>query len=171
MGWTTSLAWVGAPLLAGVVWYVAQFYGAPILALRQKRHEALRLAERYAYYRAPPDDETIAHTLAARRALFDISSELRALVRQHRIVRIFNRLARYDLELATEALRGLAQMLGHDMYETTIKTNNLNAVYYALGADSHLTKEQRDELKREIAKAKAKSSFQVQADQTGTTSA
>jgi hypothetical protein len=125
-------------LVAVIAWFMLNMVGRPILALRDRRLKALQLADRYAYF-GPVDSPERVHEV--RRELLDIASELRAQARSHNwLVRRYCWLFRYDIEEATLALRGLAQMAGGN-YSQQVRTNNLNHIHISLRAYRHLSPE------------------------------
>jgi len=125
-------------LVAVVAWFMLNMVGRPILALRDRRLKALQVADRYAYFGPTESPERVREV---RRELFDIASELRAQARSHNwLVRCYCGLLRYDIEEATLALRGLAQMAGEN-YSQQVRTNNLNHIHISLRAHHHLSPE------------------------------
>ncbi len=130
------MIYLGGALLGLAAWLAVNFAGKPILAVRDARLEALRVAERYANVSGWASEESAG---TARRALADISSRLRSLCRgQGWPVRLYCRLMRYNLEEATLAINGLQHMAGEHAPEQTRK-NNLNLVYCSLNAYRHLS--------------------------------
>jgi hypothetical protein len=133
----------------GVVsWFVTNFLTKSILAVREKRREAIQVADRYWEIGFGHSDEL---RTAAVRSLNDVATALRAYGRESQITRAWCRLMRYDLELAARCLMGLAAgAAGENLREET-RRNNLNAIYVSLGATSHLTKAEIDFVKRKLA--------------------
>jgi hypothetical protein len=87
-------------LLGGVGWIGFNFFGKPIVTLRDNRRDALQVAERYAYVglHGSPSE---ALQLRALSALHDAGNALRAHVRERSVAtQIYCRVLRYDLEKA-----------------------------------------------------------------------
>jgi hypothetical protein len=121
-------------------WLVFYMVGKPILALRDTRLKALRVAERYAYF-GSTSTQSEERVREVRRELFDVAAELTTQTRGHSWpVRCYFGLLRHNFEAAASALRGLGQMAGED-YSEQVRTNNLNHVYISLRAHHHLTPE------------------------------
>jgi hypothetical protein len=118
-------------------WLVLHLIAKPILRVREQRLDALRIAERYAYFGWTERDERIGEV---RRELFDIASKLRAQARgQSWPLRCYCGLLRYDLEEAASALRGLAGMAGEG-HPDQVRQNTLNHIYISLHAYRHLSR-------------------------------
>jgi hypothetical protein len=103
-----------ASLSAALGWIGTQMAGKPILALREKREEALRVADRYAYIGWGSSEELVR---TGRRALFDVASSLRAMSRARGwALDLYCRCLEIDLEMASTALDGLGGIVGgpHD---------------------------------------------------------
>jgi hypothetical protein len=123
---------------AVVIWFLVNMIGKPILAIRDARHEALRVAERYAYFGRTDIEGRAA---AVRREIYDTASGLTAHARgSSSLVRGWCRLAQYNLEAAASGLRGIGEMAGEQHDELT-RQNTLSHVYVSLHADSHLSAE------------------------------
>jgi hypothetical protein len=79
-----SLLWTG--LAAGVsslvAWFLANFVGKPILAIREKRREALNVTERYAGVGPMSSDELRDK---ASKSLNDVANDLSAYSRERAI--------------------------------------------------------------------------------------
>jgi hypothetical protein len=119
-------------------WFVVNMIGKPFLAIRETRHEALRVAERYAYFGLT---EIEGRTVAVRRELYDIASALTAHARGSSFfVRGWCKLAQYDLEAAARGLRGIGEMAG-EQHDELRRSNTLSHVYVSLHADRHLSAE------------------------------
>jgi hypothetical protein len=136
---STHLSTLYGILAAIVGWFVLNMIAKPILRVREQRLDALRIAERYAYFGWTEQDERVREV---RRELFDVASKLRAQARgQSWPLRCYCRLLRYDLEGAAGALRGLGKMAGDYGYPDRVRQNNLNHVYISLRAHRHLSRE------------------------------
>ncbi len=135
---------LGAALAALIAWLAAHLIGKPILAIRDARLEAIRVAERYAFVSNSASFETVS---AADKSLLDVSSRLRSLSRGHGWpARLYCRWVGYDLEDAAGAISGLQHMAGENVPKQ-IRKNNLNFVYYSLNAYSHIPDEELTILK------------------------
>ncbi len=122
-------------LVAVLSWFAINMIGKPIVALRDTRIKALRVAERYAYF-GSTSTQSIERIREVKRELFDVASELRVQARGYsRLARWYCRFLRYDLEEAASALRGLGEMAGED-YSEQVRTNNLNHVYISYQVQS-----------------------------------
>jgi hypothetical protein len=120
-------------------WLVLHLIAKPLLQVREQRLDALRIGERYAYFRRSEED---ARVREVRRELFDIASKLRAQARgQSWPLRCYCWLLRYDLEGAASALNGLGNMAGDPGYADQDRQNFLNHVYISLSAHRHLSRE------------------------------
>jgi hypothetical protein len=65
-------------ILAAIVgWFVVQMIAKPVLRVREMRSDAIRLAERYAFFNSERDERVNE----VRRELLDIASKLRAQAR------------------------------------------------------------------------------------------
>lgn len=131
------LAGAGAAIAAWVAMY---FVGKPVVALQQQRIAALQTAERcYAVDIDAPEAERDA----AVQALFDAGITLRAYHRGwSTAVRMWCWARGYDLDLAAQCLFGLAEgPRGKMRIPLDARRNTLAALYVALGADKHLSRE------------------------------
>jgi hypothetical protein len=127
--------------VAALSWVALNFFGKPILTLREKRREALEVAERYAYVglHGGGSDEYRSRALAA---LHDAGNSLRAYVRERSLAtRIYCWVFRYDLDFAARAVFGLGEAArGEYQIEERTRRLNLHAVFVALGSTHHLSK-------------------------------
>ncbi|MFY9642436.1 MAG: hypothetical protein WCD20_00755 [Rhodomicrobium sp.] len=140
--------YLGAALTGLATWYATNLIGKPILAVRDARLEALRVAERYAYVAGSASEETVR---VARSALADTTSRLRSLCRgQGWPARLYCRFMSYNLEGAAIAINGLCQMAGEHFHEQT-RQNNLNYVYYSLNTYGHIAEDKLLLLKAALA--------------------
>jgi hypothetical protein len=125
------------------------FFGKPILALQDKRREALEVAERYAYVgvRGTPSEEYQSRALAE---LFDAGNSLRAYARESSLAtNLYCRVFRYDLDFAAAAVLSLGEAArGEYGIGAGQRRRNLHAVFVALGSSGHLSP-------REVAAARA----------------
>jgi len=132
-------------------WIVSNFLGNPILKIRNTRQEAIRIAERNANVGIQASDD---RARAARENLGNIGAELRAHTRAaSQLVRLYCHLCGYDLEGASRAMYGLADMVGAPYGDATHQ-NTLDGVYICLNAYSHLTPERVAEVREMIATAR-----------------
>jgi hypothetical protein len=155
--------------VAALSWVALNFFGKPILTLREKRREALEVAERYAYVgaggdrqpaairdteptylvhdtglvdlhdRAPPLSEEYQRALSA---LLDAGNSLRAHFRERSLAaQIYCRVFGYDLDCAARALLGLAEAVRgqHHIDKRARRRLILHALLVALGATHHLS--------------------------------
>ncbi len=155
--------------VAVLSWVALNFFGKPILTLREKRREALEVAERYAYVgagrdrlpaairdteltyvvrdtglvdlhdRTPPLSEEYQRALSA---LLDAGNSLRAHFRERSLAaQIYCRLFGYDLDCAARALLGLAEAVRgqHHINKRARRRLILHALLVALGATDHLS--------------------------------
>jgi hypothetical protein len=90
-------------ILAIATWFSVNFVGKPILAIREKRREALQIAERYAFVRPWSSDDLQRPAL---KSLYDVGTSLRAYSREASVAtRAYCRLMGYDLDMAARCLR------------------------------------------------------------------
>lgn len=123
-------------------WAALHLVAKPILALRAQRLEAMRIAERYAYFGPMEPDERVR---TVRREIFDAASNLVVHARGgSKLVRLYCKMMGYDLEAAAGALRGIGEMAGAQFSEET-RMNTLSHVYISLGAGHHLSSEARQQ--------------------------
>jgi hypothetical protein len=127
-------------LLGGVGWIGFNFFGKPIVTLRDNRRDAPQVAERYAYVglHGSPSE---ALQLRALSALHDAGNALRAHVRERSVAtRIYCRALHYDLEKAASALFGLGEAVrGQYDFDERTRRLTLHVLFVALGSISHLT--------------------------------
>lgn len=139
-----EFAWnaIGGATGAVVGWFALHMLGKPILALRAARFEALKLAERYAYF-GGSDSQDEAYINNVRRRIFNIGSELRTHARAHsKLVHFYCRIMGYNLEEAATALIGLGGVVGLH-YDKATRTNTLTHVYVSLGAGDRVPHKNR----------------------------
>jgi hypothetical protein len=136
---------VGSLALGAVGWVGSNFFGKPTLALRDKRREALEVAERYAYVglHSAPSEEYQKRALAA---LYDVGNSLRAYARESSLAtKMYCRVLRYDLDFAARAVFCLAravQIAGGQYRIVEIDNTRrpaLHVLFVALGATHHLS--------------------------------
>lgn len=146
----TTLATV---LVAVLAWFAANFLGQPILALREKRREAIQVAERYSSVSFISSEELRTTALTS---FHDVSTALRAYSREGSIAtRVLCRLMKYDLETAAQCLFALAEGPRGDYRITEEqRRNTLKALYVSLAATAHLTAAEIDTTRSMIAAAK-----------------
>jgi hypothetical protein len=146
----------GVTGLAGAAlgWVALNFFGKPILALKEKRREALEIGERYSYvglhYRLIGDDVLYAtlkegddYVKQAVLSLRDAGNSLRAHFRERSLAtRIYCLAFGYDLDYAARCLLGLAEAArtagSLDVGEKARRLT-LHALFVALGATQHLS--------------------------------
>jgi len=115
------------PAFVGVAgWFGTHFVAKPLLAVREKRLEALQIAERYSSVSFASSDEVRDRAL---RAFNDTASALRAFSRERSFaVQVWCRLFGYDLALASRCLLGLAEgPLGEYQLSSEQRAANTNA--------------------------------------------
>jgi hypothetical protein len=85
-GLGSVLTGMGVAALTLLSWVALNFFGKPIMTLRDKRREALEIAERYAYVglNGSPSEEYQTKALAA---LNDAGNSLRAHFRERALAR------------------------------------------------------------------------------------
>lgn len=144
-------------ILSGVVvgvagWIALNLVGKPVLALHEKRREALEAAERYAYVglHCEPSEKYSERALIA---LFDAGNALRGYSRERALaIRLYCLIRGYDVGLAGSALLGLGEAAhGEIAFSERTRRLNLHAAFVALGATHHLTAEEIALARREIA--------------------
>ena len=137
-----------------VAWFAANFLGKPILAIREKRFEALQVGERYAHVNHMSSD-TLRDT--ALKSMHEIGNALLAYSREQSIAtRLWCWTFRYDLELAARCLFGLAEgPRGEYSISKEQRKNTLNCLFVSLGATRHLSPQEIKTVKEELAKTKA----------------
>lgn len=146
-----------SPFLAVAPWFALNFLGKPILVLREKRLEALQIAERYSHVSLASSD---ALRDVALQSLYDVANTLRGISREQAAsTRMWCWLFGYDLEFAAQCVFGLAEgPRGEYSIPPPSRKVTLDALFVSLGAMSHLSSYDVAVVKREIAIAKATSS-------------
>jgi hypothetical protein len=136
-------------VIGGVLgWLANNWIGKPISDVRDKRLKALQAVEQNAYVTGSASDKRVTE---ARAALNEAASGLRSISRGHgRPVRLYCRLARYDLEAAASWLITLHNLTGQFGYDDETHRNALDAIYILLRAHRHLSRERIDEIKMRI---------------------
>jgi hypothetical protein len=150
-----------APFLTGVAtaivgWVGLNFFGGPIVALREKRREALEVAERYRYVgiltdtnmvlvndtslldmrpRPPNEYQTKAHA-----ELSDAGNSLRTFVRERAFAtRIYCWVLGYDLDFAARALLSLGEAVRGVYQDKKARRLTLHTLFLALGVAHDLS--------------------------------
>jgi hypothetical protein len=141
---------VGSLALGAVGWVGLNFFGKPILTLKEKRREALEVGERYAYVglhntpyltyddssRRPMPDEYQKRALSE---LSDAGNSLRAHFRERSLsTQIYCWVFGYDLDYAARSLLGLAEAARVPYINERARRLTLHALLVALGATHHL---------------------------------
>ena len=145
--------WIGilSGAIGGVlVWYVTNWIGKPIIDVRDKRIKALQAAEQNAYVGCSAGDERVTE---ARAALNEAASGLRSVSRGYGWpVRLYCRLARYDLEAAANWLINLHNWTGKIGYDDEARHQMaFDAIYILLHAHHPgLSRERIDYIKMRI---------------------
>ena len=144
--------WIGILLgaIGGLlVWFITNWVGKPIVDVRDKRIKALHAAEQNAHVGYGASNERVTE---ARAALNEAASGLRSISRGYGWpVRLYCRLARYDLEAAANWLITLHNMAGEPGYDDKARRQiALDATYMFLRAHQHLSQERIDEIKLRI---------------------
>ena len=144
--------WIGILLgaIGGLlVWFITNWVGKPIVDVRDKRIKALHAAEQNAHVGYGASNERVTE---ARAALNEAASGLRSISRGYGWpVRLYCRLARYDLEAAANWLITLHNMAGEPGYDDKARRQiALDATYMFLRAHQHLSRERIDEIKMRI---------------------
>jgi hypothetical protein len=143
---------VGGLGSAAVGWVALNFFGKPILTLREKRREALEVGERHAYVglhdtphlsnddplSRPARDEYQKRAVSELR---DIGNCLRAHARERTLsTRIYCRFLDYDLDKAASALFGLSEAARAPyQYDQKVRRLTLHVLFVALGSTHHLS--------------------------------
>jgi hypothetical protein len=129
---------VAAASMGVAAWFGTNFFAKPVLALREKRLEALQIGVRYANV-----NHTSSNGLRDRalKALHDTANALRALSRERSFaVRVWCRLFKYNLEAASLCLFGLAEgPRGEYLVSSERQKLTLDALFVSLGATHHLS--------------------------------
>ena len=145
----TLLTGAGASVLG---WIGLNLFGKPILALREKRREALEAGQRYAYVglRSEPDSEYRKRALAA---LHDAGNALLGFSHERSLAtQLYCWKFGYDLCLAGRALLGLGKMArGQYSFSETTRRQTLHALFVALGATYDLSEDELLIVRKEIA--------------------
>src|SRR5262245_64072347 len=143
--------WVGILLgaIGGVlVWFITNWVGKPIVDVRDKRIKALQAVEQNAHVGYAASNERIKD---ARTALNEAASGLRSISRGHGWpVRLYCRLARYDLEAAASWLITLHNMTGEIGGDDERRQLIVDAIHIFLRAHHHLSRERIDKIKMRI---------------------
>jgi hypothetical protein len=130
----------GSVAIAALGWVGLNFFGKPILALRDKRREALEVAERYGYVglHGTPSDEYQKRALAA---LHDVGNSLRAYARESSLAKkLYYRALGYDLDFAARAVLGLGEAArGEYRIDESARRLTLHALFVALGSTHHIS--------------------------------
>ena len=122
----------------GVGWFAAHFIGAPVLALRKTRQEALEAADRYWAVSSSSSDETRDKAI---KALNDAASTLAGYELAGSIaVRAYCACFGVDLQVAADCLRTLVEGPRGE-YSVSDETQKLrrNALFVSLGATRRLS--------------------------------
>jgi hypothetical protein len=154
MNWLHTVLAVAFGGVATVpAWIALNWVGQPILAIERQRHEALRVADRYAFISPRENDDRIREI---RRTLFDVGCSLRTDARSlPRPARVYRKLiGRYDFEGAADAILGLAEMAGDVRFHDSTRQNQLDWAYISLRAAHHLSSDRIQFVKEEVVKAK-----------------
>ncbi len=146
---TTLIVPVILSVVAAVLaWFATNFLGKPVLAVREKRSEAIKTAEQYCT--VGPDSSDELRTIALK-SLNELGSAIRACSREASIAtRLYCRLMKYDLELAACCLFGLARCVVEKNISEDQRKNTVNGLYVSLGATSHMTQTEIETSKRHI---------------------
>jgi hypothetical protein len=123
---------------AALSWVALNFFGKPILTLREKRREVLEIAEKYAYVDHSSSDELHRRAFEALR---DAGNSLRAHSRERALAtRIYCRVFGYELDDAARAMLGLAEAArGQYQYDKGVRRLTLHALFVAFGSTHHLS--------------------------------
>jgi hypothetical protein len=131
---------IGSLVVATIGWMGLNFFGKPIVTLRETRRKALEVAERYAYVGlyGLPSEEYQTRALAA---LHDAGNSLRAYVRENALAtRIYCWGLHYDLDFAARAALGLGEAArGEYKVDEMARRLTLHALFVALGSARHLS--------------------------------
>jgi hypothetical protein len=130
-----------------LAWLATNLVGKPIVDARDKRLNALQVAEQNAYVGGGASDE---RRVAARAALGEAASALRSISRGQWPVRLYCRFARYDLEAAAAALVHLHNITGVAHFHDEARPFFRDAVYVFLRAHQHLSRERVEEINKEL---------------------
>ena len=150
------LSVVGGLGSAVIGWIALNFFGKPILRLRDTRRHALEVGERYAYIglenfagRLAYDDLTLRRPDRSKNdevdlsfnALNDAGNSLRALARERSLATyLYCWVLKYDLTKAASATFGLAETVrGKYIFDEQTRRLMLHVLFVALGATHHLS--------------------------------
>jgi hypothetical protein len=149
-GWLAN-NWIGilSAAIGGVlVWFITNWVGKPVVDVRDKRIKALHAAEQNAHVGFGASKERVTE---ASTALNEAASGLRSISRGYGWpVRLYCRLARYNLEAAADWLITLHNWAGDMLYEDERRQIALDAIYIFLRAHQHLSRKRIDEVKMRI---------------------
>jgi hypothetical protein len=133
-----------------LAWLAYNWAGKPILDVRSKRLDALKVAELYGFkgYGFGEDE-----TNRAREVLSEAAISLRALNRgQPWTARLYCHLLRYDLESAASVLYGLVGLVGAALQpENSSRRDAVDAIHVLLNASQHLSAERIREIREKLA--------------------
>ena len=148
---------------AAAAWLALYFVGKPVAALQQQRIAALQTAERY--YAVNPAEPDSAEAV---KALFEAGVAVRTYDRAwSTATRLWCWACGYDLDLASRCLFGLSEGPRGEMeIPLEARRNTLNALYVALAADKHLSRETVAAIKDMVAQTKAAHRNKASADAT-----
>ena len=136
-GMSSILTFIVPCFVAIVAWIAVNFVGAPVLALRKTRQEALGVAGRYWSVSPSASDEARSNAV---KALHDAATALVEQGRADPIVRRYCEWLGYDLEMAACSLRGLAEgPRGQYSISDEERRITRDAVFVLLGATRHLS--------------------------------
>jgi hypothetical protein len=144
---------IGSAMAGALAWFTVNFLGKPILAIREKRLEALKTGERYSHVSSHSSDELRDRAL---KSLHDVGNDLQACSREGSIpTRLWCWIFHYDLELAARCLFGLAECVrGFYSISEEKRKNTVNALYVSLNATQHLSLQEIETIKQMIAEEK-----------------
>jgi hypothetical protein len=144
---------VVSALIAIAAWFALNFFGRPILAIRESRLVALQIGERYSGVGFGSSDGLRDTAL---KAYNDIGNTLLAYSRERSLAtRIWCYLFSYDLEVAARCLFALAEgPRGEFSINDDRRKNTLNALFISLGVKHHLSATELMAVKQMIAEAK-----------------
>jgi hypothetical protein len=130
------------------VWFITNWVGKPIVDVRDRRIKAIQAAEQNAHVGLSASKE---RTKEARAALNEAASSLRSISRGYGWpVRLYCRLARYDLEGAADWLIDLHNRTGELGWDDKAPQIALDAIYILLRAHRRLDRERIDYIKMRI---------------------
>jgi len=150
-----ALGTLAVGLAAGSAgWFGTNFLGRPVVALRECRLQALQTAERYAHVDNHASDALRQRALSA---LHDSGNALRAYARERSLAtRVASAVWRYDIDYASRALFRLAEAArGQYQYSDDIRRTTLHAVFVSLNATNHLSAQEIETARTEIARWQA----------------